>query len=191
MEIGRTLYVVTRKEWRSWLAKHHRSAPEIWFIFYKKKSGMPSLPYNHAVEEALCYGWIDSLVKAVNADYYVQRFSPRKPNSVLSELNRERVRKLLRAKKMTRAGIDALQHHFHPTAKGAPRLRASRFPSDIIDAIKENPPAWEHFRKFPESYKRIRIGFIDKSRNRPAFFRKRLRYFIEMTAKNKRFGSAV
>src|SRR2546425_13099589 len=94
MKLGKTYYTKNRRGWRAWLAKHHRTAPEIWLIYYKKDSGKPRIPYNDAVEEALCYGWIDSILKPVDADRYAQRFSPRRPRSRLSEMNRERVRRL-------------------------------------------------------------------------------------------------
>src|SRR2546430_15870037 len=86
MNVGKTLYAKNRREWRAWLSRHHRTAPEIWLIYYKKQSGKPRIPYNHAVEEALCYGWIDSLLKPIDADRYAQRFSPRRPTSRLSAM---------------------------------------------------------------------------------------------------------
>jgi uncharacterized protein YdeI (YjbR/CyaY-like superfamily) len=185
MNIGTTLYVTNRKTWRSWLSKNYASAPDIWLIYYKKESGKPRIPYNDAVEEALCYGWIDSIVKSVDHECFAQRFSPRKPKSVLSDMNKERIRRLIAGRKITRAGLAAIGHHLN-----SKQLLPSRFavPSDILLAIKMNPEAWKHFKRFPLSYKRIRIGWIDASRNRPEFFKKRLRYFIGMCAKNKQFG---
>ena len=88
MEITKTYYVATRSEWCKWLQKHHTSATEIWLIYYKKHTGMPRVSYNDAVEEALCFGWIDSLVKRVDADTYAQKFTPRKSKSKWSELNK-------------------------------------------------------------------------------------------------------
>ena len=105
MEIGTTLYVKDRRQWRAWLARHHKTAPEIWLIYYKKHSGRPRIPYSDAVEEALCYGWIDSITKPVDEDRWAQRFSPRRPSSRLSEMNRERVRRLIAARRMTKAGL--------------------------------------------------------------------------------------
>src|SRR5256885_15599625 len=112
MNVGKTYYARNRKEWRAWLARHHRTAPEIWLVYYKKDSGRPRIPYNHAVEEALCYGWIDSLVKPIDARRYAQRFSPRRPTSVLSDMNRERVRRLITPKRMTKAGLAGISHVF-------------------------------------------------------------------------------
>ncbi|HTI05612.1 MAG TPA: hypothetical protein VL549_09865 [Gemmatimonadales bacterium] len=78
MKIGKTFYAKNAREWRAWLAKHHRRAPEIWLIYYKKASGKPRIPYNDAVDEALCYGWIDSILKPIDDKKYAQRFSPRR-----------------------------------------------------------------------------------------------------------------
>lgn len=112
MKLGETLYAKNRREWRAWLSRHHKTAPEIWLIYYKKSSGKPRIPYNHAVEEALCYGWIDSLTKPVDGERWAQRFSPRRPTSRLSEMNRERVRRLIKAKRMTKAGLAKIAHVF-------------------------------------------------------------------------------
>src|SRR5213596_4263102 len=123
MEIGTTLYVKDRRQWRAWLARHHETAPEIWLIYYKKDSGKPRIPYNDAVEEALCYGWIDSILKPIDARRYAQRFSPRRPTSVLSAMNRERVRRLITAKRMTKAGLASISHAFDHKKDTKQKLR--------------------------------------------------------------------
>lgn len=179
MNVGKTLYVKNRKEWRSWLAKHHKTASEIWLIYYKKASGKPRIPYNDAVDEALCYGWIDSLLKPLDAHKYAQRYSPRKKTSRLSDMNRERVRRLIKSGRMTKAGLAAIEH----TGK-----RSAELPADILARLKRDPTTWKNFQKFPASYKRIRIGWIDAARKRREAFEQRLRYFLKMTAQNKRFG---
>src|SRR2546430_516924 len=107
-EVGKPLHVANPREWRAWLPRHPRPAPEIWPIYYKKQSGKPRIPYNHAVEEALCYGWIDRPLKPIDADRYAQRFSPRRPTSRLSAMNRERVRRLIAAGRMTAAGLESI-----------------------------------------------------------------------------------
>ncbi|MGD0036053.1 MAG: YdeI/OmpD-associated family protein [Bacteroidota bacterium] len=191
MKIGKTFYAANRKQWRSWLAKNHRSEPEIWLVYYKKNSGKPRIPYNDAVEEALCYGWIDSTLKPKDEISYLQRFSPRRKNSKLSEMNKERVRRLIKAKKMTRFGLDIIRHHMENgsnNSKQSTSLKKFTMPEDILDELKARPLAWKNFKKFPESYKRIRIGWIDASRNHHDYFKKRLQYFLKMTEKNKMFG---
>lgn len=187
MEIGTTLTVYTRSAWRSWLSQHHADEREIWFIFFKKHSGVKGVPYNHAVEEALCYGWIDSIVKSVDADRYAQRFTPRKPKSVLSEMNKERIRRLIAARKMRKAGLDAIAPHLASVgARTAPK--AFVFPKDILAAIRKDPAAWKHYQRFPLSYRRIRVGWIDGARERPEVFQQRLAFFIKKCSANERFG---
>lgn len=190
MKVTKTLDVKDRVQWRKWLEEHYASEPEIWLVFYKKNSGKPRLPYNDAVEEALCFGWIDSTVKLNDDVSFVQRFSPRRKNSGLSEMNKERVRRLIKTGKMTEAGLESIIHHLdnRNNLKSSPAPKKYVLPKDILAEIKKNKEAWKNFQKFPESYKRIRIGWIDGSRNRPDFFKTRLNYFIKMTAKNKRFG---
>jgi uncharacterized protein YdeI (YjbR/CyaY-like superfamily) len=191
MKIGKTFYAANRKQWRSWLAKNHKSEPEIWLIYYKKNSDKPRIPYNDAVEEALCYGWIDSTLKPRNEFSYLQRFSPRRKNSKLSEMNKERIRRLIKAKKMTRFGLETIQHHMEEKSSGLQQsstLKKFKVPKDIVEVLKADSLVWKNYLRFPESYKRIRTGWIDASRHRPAVFAQRLQYFLRMTAKNKMFG---
>ncbi len=179
MNLGKTVYFTERKEWRDWLTANHKTEKEIWLVGYPKKSGNPSLPYNDAVEEALCFGWIDSTIKKIDAESNAQRYTPRRPNSPLSEMNKERVRRLRDAGLMTPAGLAA-----------AGDLSTEKFTiaTDILQALKADMQVWLNFNSFPESYKRIRIGWIEGARKRPAEFEKRLRYFLKMTAANKKFG---
>jgi uncharacterized protein YdeI (YjbR/CyaY-like superfamily) len=92
----KTIYVTDRNAWRAWLAEHYDKEKEVWLIFPKKASGKPRIPYNDAVEEALCFGWIDSTAKRIDENSYAQRFSPRKPKSKYSQSNKERLRELVR-----------------------------------------------------------------------------------------------
>lgn len=179
MKVGKTVYAKNRKEWRAWLAKHHKTAPEIWLIYYKKESGKPRVPYNHAVEEALCYGWIDSILKPIDKQKYAQRYSPRRKTSKLSDMNRERVRRLIKSGRMTTAGLAAIAH----TDAKAPRLDAT-----VLAKLKEDPETWRNFQRFPASYKRIRVGWIAAGKHRPEIFKQRLDYLMKMTKQNKRFG---
>jgi uncharacterized protein YdeI (YjbR/CyaY-like superfamily) len=184
MKLGKTLYVTDRKKWRSWLAKNNTKEKEIWLIYYRKSSGKKRIPYNDAVEEALCYGWIDSIQKGIDNEKFVQRFSPRKPNSVLSQTNKERIYKLIEKNKMTAKGLDAVKHAFDESSKNLKCV----IKDDILRLLKQEKTTWENFVKFSESYKRIRIGWIEEARTRPEIFKKRLEYFLKMTAKNKKYG---
>ena len=176
----KTLYVSDRKKWRAWLRQHYKTEKEIWLVYYKKGTGKPRIEYNDAVEEALCFGWIDSIIRTIDEKRFAQRFSPRRPGSKYSPANKERLRSLLKKKKVIKEvrdtlGDDLLQDKFV-------------MPDDILAEIQANEEAWKNFQEFSEAYKRIRIGFIDGARNRPAEFRKRLAYFIKMKEQNKQFG---
>jgi len=182
VDIGKTLYLTNREQWRSWLAKNHAKKKEIWLIYYRKSSSKPRIPYNDAVEEALCYGWIDSIMKNMDNERFCQRFTPRRTKSVLSEMNKERIRMMIRARKITPFGLMAVSHAFDRNQKLAIK-------PDIIKAIKSNKDAWKNFQKFPKGYKMVRIGYIEGYRDySKKMFLKTLSYFIKMTAKNKKFG---
>lgn len=183
MKIGKTLYVTNKKGWRKWLAKNYNKEKEIWLIYHNKASGKPRIPYNDAVEEALCYGWIDSIVKGIDKEKFSQRFSPRRPTSILSEMNRERVCRLIKEKRMTPAGLKAISHVFNENKK-----QKFIIASDIIKELKKNKKIWKNFQKFPEHYKKIRISYIERRRKNSKEFKKRLKHFIEQTEKNKKFG---
>jgi len=173
MKVGTTLYVRDRAEWRRWLARHAKREKEIWLVYPKKASGKTRISYNDAVDEALCFGWIDSINKALGKDRYAQRFTPRRPNSKLSAMNRERALRLVAAGRMTKAGQRALGDQL--------KARPLRMRADVRAALRAAPGAWTRFQ-------RIRIGWVEGARDRPDEFRKRLRYFVAMTAKNKRYG---
>ncbi len=181
MEIGRTLYVKDRAAWRAWLVKHHATEREIWLIRYTKASGKEYVPYLEALEEALCFGWIDSIVKRIDGDSYAQRFTPRKEKSPISPLNKEHVRRLIAQGTMTSAGLHAIRHSFREDETFV-------VPKDILAAIRKEKEAWKHFQTFPEHYKRVRIAYIEHRRDDPEDFRKRLAHFLKMTANGKRFG---
>ena len=99
----------SRRAWRDWLQKHHAAKPEVWLVFYKRHAGKPSLSYDDAVEEALCFGWIDGVRRRVDEDRYMHRFSPRQASSRWSALNRTRVARMEEAGLMTPAGRSAVQ----------------------------------------------------------------------------------
>lgn len=174
------LHVTTRSEWRAWLERHHDSEPEVWLVYYRKHTGKPRISYNDAVLEALCFGWIDSNQKGVDAERFAQRFSPRRRVGGLSEMNKQRVRQLVDEGKMTPAGMavigDALEEGPFTLAK------------DIEHALRESKDTWANYESFPEAYRRLRVAFIEGARDRLAEFERRLRHFVEMTAQNKRFG---
>jgi len=179
LDEARLLYVTNAREWRDWFKKHYKSEKEVWLVYYKKHTGKPRIPYNDAVEEALCFGWIDSTVRRIDGDRFAQRFSLRNPKTPYSQANKERLKGLIKEGKVVDEVLSTL---------GDIVGEQFEIPPDVLDAIKANKKAWENFQGFSQPYIRIRIAFIDGARNRPQEFKKRLRYFIEMTGKNKQFG---
>lgn len=179
MEITQTLYVTDPQEWRAWLETHYKTEDEIWLIYYKKDSGKPRIAYNDAVEQALCFGWIDSIIKKMDEERSAQRFSPRKPKSGYSQPNIERLRHLVAQGKVVDEVLKSL---------GNVLEQEFVFPPDILDAIKADEGTWNNYQNFSEPYKRIRVAFIESARKRPEEFQKRLNYFIKMTRKNKLIG---
>jgi uncharacterized protein YdeI (YjbR/CyaY-like superfamily) len=179
LEITQTLYVTDPKEWRAWLEEHYKTEKEIWLVYYKKHTGKPRILYNNAVEEALCFGWIDSIVRKLDEDRTVQRFTPRKSKSGYSQPNIERLRYLVAQGKVIDEVLESL---------GDILEKEFVFPPDILDAIKADDRAWENYQNFSEPYKRIRVAFIEAARKRPEEFQKRLDYFIKMTRENKQIG---
>ncbi len=103
------LHVTNRKDWRLWLNENHRKKKEVWLIYYKKHTGKPRIPYDDAVEEALCFGWIDSIVRKIDNETYMQKFTPRKEKSNWSDSNKKRVEKLIGIGKMTKAGLEKIE----------------------------------------------------------------------------------
>jgi uncharacterized protein YdeI (YjbR/CyaY-like superfamily) len=186
LNISKTFYTADRKKWRTWLRKNHKQEKDIWLVYYKKSSGKPRIGYNESVEEALCYGWIDSTVKKIDDERFAQRFTPRNPASNLSESNKERIRKLVTQKKMTSAGLKAVARVFDLSKD---KSEDFNIPSDILKILKSNTDVWKNFQKFPKWYKRIRIAFIESRRNRgEEVYQKSLNHFIKMTSQNKRYG---
>ena len=182
MEITRTLHVSDRQAWRAWLGEHYLTEREIWLVYPRKQTGRPRIPYNDAVEEALCFGWIDSTLKSVDADRLAQRFSPRRPGSGYSQPNRERLRRMIGEGKVAPDVLEKL---------GGLDLDSFELPPDILLALQANEAAWRNFQGYSGPYQRIRVAFVDAARSRPEEFEKRLRHFIRMTERNRRFGHDI
>ncbi len=176
MDQSKLLYAKTREDWRAWLEKNFTSEKEVWLVFPKKSSGKTRIEYNSAVEEALCFGWIDSTFKSLDENNNAQRFSPRNAKSSHSQANKERIKWLLE------------RNMIHPSLLDKAKEIAQEkfiFPKDIIESIKKENATWENYNTFSDSYKRIRIAYIDAARKRPDEFKKRLNNFIARTRKGE------
>ena len=171
------LQIDNRKDFREWLALHADSESECWV---ELKRGKPveddKFYYLDAVEEALCFGWIDGRAGSLDERHHIRRFTPRRKGSRYSRPNIERLLKL------DAAGL------IHPRVRESvlPIICAPFvYPADILDALKADETVWEHYQNFPEAYRRIRVAYIDAARKRPAEFQKRLASFIEKTRRNQ------
>ena len=146
----------SRKAWRAWLQKHHAAASGVWLVFAKKHTGIPSLTYNDAVEEALCFGWIDNVMKSIDDDFYMQNFTPRKEKSGWSASNRKRVEKLIAAGLMTAAGMALVT-----LAKKTGRWDTHRvsetltIPPELQQALDANPAAKKNWPGYTESQRKM------------------------------------
>lgn len=178
-----TLHVRSRREWRAWLARHHTSSPGVWLVFHKAHTGVKSIPYEDAVREALCFGWIDSLIKRLDDDRYAFKVTPRKPTSKWSDLNRKRWADLEAAGLLAPAGLAAA-----PTNNSyAPRPVIPELPAYIAKALKANAKAWEFFQQLAPTYRRDFVVWIHVAK-RAETRAKRIRESIALLAAGKKLG---
>jgi len=183
------LYVTNREKWRDWLSQHYATESVIWLIFYKKETSKPTIDYDAAVEEALCFGWIDSIIKKIDAEKYVRKFTPRKDKSNWSELNKKRATKMIKEGKMTDIGlvkIKAAKKSGLWEQTGRPHISLN-IPSEFTRALDKNKKARENFEKLAPSYRKHYIGWIQAAK-REETKKKRIRESILLLAKGKRLG---
>jgi uncharacterized protein YdeI (YjbR/CyaY-like superfamily) len=178
-----TLDVRTRRQWRAWLAKHHASSPGIWLVFHKRHTGVKSIPYEDEVREALCFGWIDSLVKRLDDDRYAIKVTPRQPASNWSSINRKRWMELKTAGLLAPAGLAAA-----PTENTyGPKPAIPILPIYIAKALKANPEAWRFFRELAPTQRRDFVVWIHTAK-RPETRERRIRESVDLLAAGKRLG---
>ncbi len=179
-----TLEVRNRQQWRAWLGKHHASSRGVWLVFYKDQTGVKSIAYDESVREALCFGWVDSLVKRLDDARYARKFTPRKPTSKWSDSNRNRWAELEAAGLLTATGLAAA-----PTDRRSarPPQTLPSMPAYIAKALKVNPKAWEFFQKLAPSYRRDFVLWIHSAK-RPETREQRIGESIALLAAGKRLG---
>lgn len=173
-----------RKEWREWLSKNHATVKEAWLVFYKKPSGKSRIPYNDAVEEALCFGWIDGKLKRINNDYYIQRFTPRRRDSIWSELNISRVRKMISEGLMMKPGLDAFQVYLdNPSLLAVRNMEIPDIPDELLKKLKKNKTAFNNFQNFPVSTRRLYLQWVNNAKREETYSR-RICKVLELAEKN-------
>jgi len=183
-DVVKTLEVRTRRQWRKWLETRHASESAIWLVFYKRHAGVKGLSYDDAVEEALCFGWIDSVVRRIDEARYTRKFTPRRADSAWSTANRRRyvdlaLRGLLAAPGLNRA----------PTSKSgdAPRPSVANLPAYIEQGLKGDARAWTTFGELAPSHRRAYIGWIDSAK-REETRQRRLREALRLLAAGGKLG---
>ena len=179
-----TLDARTLEQWREWLAKHHDSESHVWLIFHKSHTGRASIAYNDAVDEALCFGWIDSLIKRLDDARYARKFTPRKADSKWSTTNRKRYAQLRASGRLRAAGLKR-----PPTSRSydRPRRWPSKVPQYIRRALRSRPAAWNYFERLAPSHRRMYIAWIDSAKRQETKAR-RLREAVDLLAAGRKLG---
>jgi uncharacterized protein YdeI (YjbR/CyaY-like superfamily) len=190
MKIGKTLRVTDRAGWRAWLEENHSSETEIWLVFYKKHSGQPSIAYDEAVEEALCFGWIDGVIQRIDDDRYGRRFTPRRDGSSWSALNKRRAAKMSQEGRMTEAGAVKLTYWDNEDDYCRPperRAEEPAIPEYFQQALIANPKARRNFTNLAPSYRRRYLLWIADARTEETRER-RVAEAIALLADNRKLG---
>jgi len=175
----KALYVEDRAKWRAWLEENSERAAEVWLLYFKNETGRPRIAYADAVEEAICFGWIDSKIKKLDQARFAQLFTPRKPKSKWSRTNIERARRMIRQGNMTAAGFKV----FDPRNQTA--ALPTKLPTFLEEQFRKREKAWENFTHFPPSYQRMTIGWVASAKQEETQLR-RLRQLIAESAANQR-----
>jgi uncharacterized protein YdeI (YjbR/CyaY-like superfamily) len=178
-----TLDFHSRPEWRDWLASHHASSPGIWLTFYKEHTGVPSISYEDSVREALCFGWVDSLIKRLDGRRFARKFTPRKPTSKWSDSNRKRWTELNAAGLLTAAGKSAAPS----SSRSAEPPAIPELPAYLARSLKASRKAWASFQALPPSHRRQYVMWIHSAK-RPETRERRIQQSIAMLEDGKTLG---
>ena len=181
----------SRAAWRAWLQKHHATSPGVWLVYAKRHTGIPSLTYSDAVEEALCFGWIDSLLQSIDDTFYRQVFTPRKPKSAWSAVNRKRVERLVAGGLMTAAGMALIT-----LAKKSGHWEAHKpsesltIPDELKKALDANAAAKKNWPTYTESQRKMFLYMVNGAK-RPETRAKRVARVIEIVSRGTKFSQVV
>ena len=175
-----------RSDWRKWLEKNHATSPGIWLIYYKKSTGKAKLVYNDAVEEALCFGWIDSTLRPLDDERFMQRFTPRKSKSGWSGLNKKRIEKMIAEGLMTKAGLEKIEAAKKDGSwESLDHIDAIQLPEDFEKALSKNKKAKINFENFSQFTKKQFLYHINQVKTE-ATRNQRIILCVKMAAANKK-----
>jgi len=175
--------------WHAWLQENHHLSKGVWLVFYKKESGKPTMTYEESVEEALCYGWVDSIIRKIDEESHVRKFTPRKDGSKWSDLNKKRVGKLIREERMTAAGmakIEIAKQNGQWDKPDQPRIQFE-MPAEFQAALDQNSIAQEVFNTLIKTDQKQYITWIATAK-RPETREKRIKEAIELLEKGQKLG---
>jgi uncharacterized protein YdeI (YjbR/CyaY-like superfamily) len=180
-----TFHASGRREWRRWLEANHDRSPGVWLISFKKASGKPRVSYDEAVEEALCFGWIDSRANALDDERSMQLYSPRRPRSPWSKLNKQRIERLVAQGLMTPAGLAKIEAAKQDGSWGAyDAIEALTVPPDLEAALTARPTARRYFQQFSDSSKKQLLWWVESAK-RPETRAKRIEQVVTAAAENR------
>ena len=182
MQITKSFNPKNSKDWRKWLEKNHDREGEVWLVYFKSASGKSNIDYETSVEEALCFGWIDSIIQKIDEEKYARKFNPRRMDSQWSETNKRRVAKVIAEGRMTEAGMAKVTFDAKKVDISKPKPKKSKSPLEIPEkiqqALKTHPKAWDDFQKLPPSHKRNYILWLMDAK-KPETFERRLNLMIK------------
>jgi uncharacterized protein YdeI (YjbR/CyaY-like superfamily) len=184
------VYVSTRSQWRKWLDQNHdKDTNGIWLVFYKKTTGRPSIGYDAAVEEALCFGWIDSIIKRIDDSKYCRKFTPRKNDSRWSKSNRKRVERIIKEGRMTEFGLAKIEaaKRSGNWGRDSGLIIPSTIPEELSIALSRNKKASDFFEKLAPTYRKHFIGWIMTAK-RPSTKASRLKESLALLARGEKLG---
>lgn len=187
---GMPLQVKDRESWRAWLEKNHATEKEIWLVHYKKHVAKPGISHEDAVEEALCFGWIDGMLRRIDDEKYVLRYSPRRRGSICSESNKRRAERMMEQGRMTEAGLAKTREAKHngEWQKAALREDTAHIPPDLEGALNANSRARHNFERLAPSHKKQYIWWITSAKT-DLTRQKRIRETVRLVEMNKRPGT--
>jgi uncharacterized protein YdeI (YjbR/CyaY-like superfamily) len=178
-----TVFAKDRAEWRRWLGKNSARTAEVWLVFYKKATGKACVSYDHAVEEALCFGWIDGTKKKLDEECYAFRFTPRTAKGAWSKSNLGRVERLIADGKMMPEGLKVFNSDKRKEVEPLP----TEFPKDIEERFRQRRAAWANYEKFPPGYRRLTAGWVASAKKEETRL-KRLEKLIDFSSRNERIA---
>jgi uncharacterized protein YdeI (YjbR/CyaY-like superfamily) len=164
MKITQTFHAPDRATWRDWLAEHGHNTCEIWLVYYRAGTGKSSISYYDSLEEALCFGWVDSIIQKIDEEKYARKFTPRKAGSKWSELNKHLVAKLIQEGRMTEAGLARVDFPLSEAPATRPKRPDLPLPDWLKTGLMTSAKAWENFNKLPASHRRNYIGWISDAK---------------------------